>query len=78
MQIKGLILHARVEFVREHFGEDAWGRVLESMSDEDREIIGDTIITAKWYPFEVGERLGSWDNLHESSGFSKHRGGNGT
>jgi uncharacterized protein (TIGR02265 family) len=57
MQIKGLILHSRIEFVKEHFGEDAWGRVLDSMSDEDSEILGDVIVTAKWYPFEVGERL---------------------
>lgn len=57
MQIKGIILHARVEFVKEHFGEDAWNRVLDSMSDEDRQILGDMIVTAKWYPFEVGERL---------------------
>jgi uncharacterized protein (TIGR02265 family) len=57
MQIKGLILHARVEFVQEHFGGEAWSRVLESMSDEDQRILGDIIVTAKWYPFEVGERL---------------------
>lgn len=57
MQIKGLIVHARVEFVKEHFGDEAWNRVLESMSAEDRQILGDTIVTAKWYPFEVGERL---------------------
>lgn len=57
MQIKGLILHARLEFVKEHFGKDAWSRVLESMSDEDRQILGDVIVTVKWYPFEVGERL---------------------
>ena len=57
MQIKGLILHARTEFVIEHFGEDAWARVLESMSEDDRRILGDMIVTAKWYPFEVGERL---------------------
>lgn len=57
MQIKGIILHARLEFVKEHFGEDAWSRVLESMSDEDHQLLGVVIVTAKWYPFEVGERL---------------------
>jgi uncharacterized protein (TIGR02265 family) len=57
MQIKGLILHARIEFVKEHFGEEAWNHVLESMSEEDRRLLGDMIVTAKWYPFEMGERL---------------------
>lgn len=57
MQIKGLILHAREEFVKEHFGEDAWESVLEALSEEDRAVLRDIVITGKWYPFEVGEHL---------------------
>ena len=57
MQIKGLILHAREDFVKEHFGEEAWESVLEALSDEDREILKDLVITGKWYPFEVGDHL---------------------
>ena len=57
MQIKGLILRARVEFVKEHFGEESWNKVLASVSEEDCQILGDMIVTARWYPFEVGERL---------------------
>ncbi len=57
MEIKGLIFHSRKEFVLEHFGEEAWTRVVGSLPGEDQEILGDIILTAKWYPFEVGRRL---------------------
>ena len=57
MEIKGLILQARREFVDEYFGDGAWGRVLEALPAEDRGALQDLILTAKWYPFELGERL---------------------
>lgn len=57
MKIKGLIVQARIEFVKDHFGEDAWNKVLESLSEEDRKILEGTVVTAIWYPFEFGERL---------------------
>jgi len=57
MEIKGLILQARKEFVEDDFGEGAWNRVLAALPAEDRASIQDLILTAKWYPFELGERL---------------------
>jgi len=57
MQVKGLILHARKDFVVDHFGEDAWQKVLESLPTFDQKVLVDTILTAKWYPFVIGERL---------------------
>jgi len=57
MQIKGLIIKARKDFVENHFGEGSWNKVLEALSAEDREELGDLVVTAKWYPFEIGERL---------------------
>ena len=57
MQVKGLILHARKDFVIDHFGEDAWKNVLDSLPPFDQKVLVDTIITAKWYPFETGERV---------------------
>ena len=57
MKIKGVVVHARREFVEEHFGEGAWDRVLQVLPDEDRENLGDTVFAARWYPFEVGSRL---------------------
>ena len=57
MQVKGSVLHARKEFVIEHFGDQGWQTVLETLPEEDREFWEDVIITSDWYPFEIGERL---------------------
>jgi uncharacterized protein (TIGR02265 family) len=57
MEIKGLVLQARKEFVDENFGKGAWEKVLEALPQEDRESIRDLILAAKWYPFELGDRL---------------------
>ena len=57
MEIKGLVLQARKEFVEENFGEGAWKKVLEAMPEEDRDSLQDLILAAKWYPFELGNRL---------------------
>jgi hypothetical protein len=57
MRIKGVVLHARKEFVRDHFGEDSWGKVLDTLSAEDRQILSENLLTARWYPFKVGEHL---------------------
>jgi uncharacterized protein (TIGR02265 family) len=57
MEIKGLVLQARKEFVEENFGSEAWKKVLDALTPEDRGSIEDLILTAKWYPFELGDRL---------------------
>ena len=57
MQIKGLIIQARKDFVDDNFGADAWDRVLNALPPEDQDIMRDLLLTAKWYPFELGERL---------------------
>jgi uncharacterized protein (TIGR02265 family) len=55
-QIKGTILKSRLGFVEQHWGRPGLQRVLEELSDEDRRAL-EAILTVKWYPFEVGERL---------------------
>jgi uncharacterized protein (TIGR02265 family) len=57
MQIKGVILHARKEFVRDHFGEEAWEKVLAALPEEERLVLSENFLTARWYPFNVGEHL---------------------
>ncbi|MFQ5350429.1 MAG: TIGR02265 family protein [Thermoanaerobaculia bacterium] len=56
-QVKGAVILARRAFVREEFGEDAWKRVLETLTEADRELLDGFILTASWYPFELNERL---------------------
>jgi uncharacterized protein (TIGR02265 family) len=55
-QIKGAILKARLGFVEQHWGRDGLERVLAALSEEDRRALH-AVLTVKWYPFEVGERL---------------------
>lgn len=58
MQVKGMVLQARKEFVEDEFGPGAWDRVLAALPPDDREVLGDELLlAAKWYPFEVGEHL---------------------
>ena len=57
MKIKGVVLRAREEFVRDHFGDDAWQRVLDELPKEDRELLQENLLAARWYPFGIGERV---------------------
>lgn len=57
MEIKGLVIQARKDFVEDNFGVGAWDKVLAALPADDRALIGDLVLAAKWYPFEVGERL---------------------
>ncbi len=56
MKIKGLVLLARREFVKEHFGENAWKKVIEALPVRDQEQLN-FILATKWYLFETGELL---------------------
>jgi uncharacterized protein (TIGR02265 family) len=55
-QIKGSVLKSRLQFVEDTAGKDAVKRVLGSLSEADRKALG-LILTAQWYPFEIGKRL---------------------
>ncbi len=55
-QIKGNVLRARMDFVREHFGDQGMERVLALLSPDDRQALR-SVLTIKWYPFALGQRL---------------------
>ena len=55
-QIKGAVIKARLSFVEEHWGREGLERVLASLPEEDQRTLR-TVLTVKWYPFEMGERL---------------------
>ena len=57
MKIKGNVLLARREFVRDHFGGDGWRRVLEALEPADRMTLEGIIVQMLWYPFDLGSRL---------------------
>jgi uncharacterized protein (TIGR02265 family) len=55
-QIKGTILKSRLGFVEQHWGREGVERVLAALPAEDQRALR-PILTVKWYPFEIGERL---------------------
>ncbi|HET7234000.1 MAG TPA: TIGR02265 family protein [Longimicrobium sp.] len=55
-QIKGTILKSRLGFVEQHWGRDGVERVVGSLPDEDQKALR-TLLSVKWYPFALGERL---------------------
>jgi len=57
MKIRGVVLHARKEFVKEHFGEKAWEKVLNVLPAEDQESLRGIVLSAQWYPFKLGEHV---------------------
>lgn len=57
MKIKGIVLRAREEFIKEHFGDEAWLKVLDALPNEDRTSLQEMLLAARWYPFEMGARL---------------------
>jgi hypothetical protein len=57
MEIKGLVIQARKEYIEKDFGPEALQKVLDALPPDDRKTLTNLILTANWYPFEVGERL---------------------
>lgn len=55
-QIKGAILKSRLAFVKERFGEAGVREVRAALPAEDQRMLN-SILTVRWYPFEVGKRL---------------------
>ena len=55
-QIKGAILKSRMAFVRERFGDATVQQVRASLPAEDQQALN-SILTVRWYPFEIGKRL---------------------
>jgi hypothetical protein len=67
VKIKGIIIQARKDFVDDNFGADAWERVLAALRPEDQDQLRELVLTAKWYPFELGERL-RWQRCGKRGG----------
>lgn len=55
--VKGSVVLSRLDFVREHFGEEGLQSLLRALPDKDRETIQGRLLPAQWYPFELGERI---------------------
>ncbi len=56
MKVKGNIIRARIAFVKERFGDDAWQKVLAALPEADRKQLG-SVMGVGWFEFELGDRL---------------------
>lgn len=57
MKIKGNIIAARRDFVKEHFGATGWETVLGGLPADERRSLEGSILATAWFPFELGDRL---------------------
>ncbi len=57
VKVKGAVLLSRRAFVCSEYGEDAWKRVLEAMSEESRKQFHGLVLSASWYPFELNAEV---------------------
>jgi uncharacterized protein (TIGR02265 family) len=55
-KVKGGAIQSRLAFVRDHSGDDAVGRVLGRLSEEERRECAHVLASA-WYPFELNAKL---------------------
>jgi len=56
VNVKGGALLSRLAFVREHRGEEGVQKVLQRLSEEDRNACAH-LLTGGWYPIELNEKL---------------------
>ncbi len=56
MKVKGNIIRARIAFVKDRFGDDAWQKVLAALPEADRKQLG-SVMGVTWLEFELGDRL---------------------
>jgi uncharacterized protein (TIGR02265 family) len=56
-RIKGVVVLARRQFVLDRWGEEGWRQVLARLAPADQEALGQILLHAGWYPFELGQRL---------------------
>src|SRR5512140_1962007 len=56
MKVKGTVLLSRAAFVRKHFGEDGWKKVLAELPAADAAAVTRPLSGA-WYAVEAGKRL---------------------
>jgi len=57
MKIAKNIVKTRIDFVREHFGEAGWAKVLQALPPDDQKELKGIIAGVGWFPFEMGARL---------------------
>lgn len=57
MMIKGTAIRARVEYLRERFGDEGLERLVGALSPEYGRVLREAILISKWYPGELNDEI---------------------
>jgi hypothetical protein len=57
-EIKGIILNAWMEFLKERFGKKSFTDTIQTLNPEDRSLLQTQILAFKWYPYHIIYSLG--------------------
>lgn len=52
MEVKGTSVLATKNFVADKFGQESLGKWIENLPEPSRQILGSTILSNNWYPFQ--------------------------
>ena len=70
VHIKGIVLKARVEYLKKTYGDEEFKRLLQNVSPETRKVISASILVSSWYPFSVSvEAMVAADRLFGKGDF---------
>ncbi len=57
MRVKGTVFKSTIKFIKKHWGETGFHKVLSNLTDEDSSLLSLSISSALWYSFEVYQNL---------------------
>ncbi len=53
MKVKGSVFKSTIKFIKKHWGETGFQKVLSHLTNEESSLLSLTVSNALWYPFEV-------------------------
>ncbi|MCK4665424.1 hypothetical protein KAU33_01660, partial [Candidatus Dependentiae bacterium] len=53
MRVKGTVFKSTIKFIKKHWGETGFQKILSNLTDEESTLLSLTVSNALWYPFEV-------------------------
>src|ERR1051326_1721547 len=59
-EIKGIILNAWINFLKEHFGNQLFNDALQKLNPEDRSLLQTRFLAFKWYPYNIIYPIGKF------------------
>ena len=52
-QVKGTAVQSSLRYVRETFGQESLGRIVERLGPADRQVLEQAVLPSSWYPMDV-------------------------